>query len=401
MGLGTVVVDLSLQSDMNLGAFRARVLPRGDAKAERKLGSQASLTYSLFCLILIAAGLAGVWWGNKAYGPEMYADNGLLPAVEAFEKGQNYAVFDLNLNIRKLHELQVSRMTKTPDVVIIGASHWQEAHSDLLKGMTLYNSHIHRDFWEDLLGAPYIFAANNRLPKRMIISIRDNQFRPIPTRPDYLWEPGIVNYRLMADRIGVEKESYWATFPYQRIRQLFSISMLFDNLTRWHNADVRPHATSAVRSETLDTLMPDGSIMWSKAHMAFFSQDRMKKEAISLADLRRNDPPQVEQRGVDSFEKLLDYLKSQGTTVYLAQPPFNPIYYDSLQGSTYFKGLQNVDALTHEIAARHGLKMIGGFSPYKVGCTSDMYIDAEHSNPTCLKKIFDEFAEIVKSEGGK
>ncbi len=401
MGLGTVVVDLSLQSDVHLGAFGARALQRGEVKNVRKLGLNGPLAYSLLCLILIAAGMAGVWWGNKAYGPEMYADNGLLPAVEAFEKGQNYAVFDLNLNIRKLHELQVSRMTKTPDVVIIGASHWQEAHSDLLKGMTLYNSHIHRDFWEDLLGAPYIFAANNRLPKRMIISIRDNQFRPIPTRPDYLWEPGIANYRLMADKIGVEKENYWTTFPYQRIRQLFSISMLFDNLTRWHNADVRPHATTDVRSETLDTLMPDGSIMWSKAHLAFFSQDRMKREAMALANLRRNDPPQVEARGVAAFEKLLDYLKVQGVTVYLAQPPFNPIYYDNLQGSAYFEGLKKIDALTHDIAARHALKMIGGFNPHVVGCTPDMYIDAEHSNPICLQKIFDEFAEIVKSEGGK
>jgi hypothetical protein len=401
MGLGIVVVDLSLQFDAGLKAFESRVTPRGKARAERKPGFGVAPAYSLLCLILIVAGMAGVWWGNKAYGPEMYADNGLLPAVEAFEKGQNYTVFDLNLNIRKLHELQVSRMTKTPDVVIIGASHWQEAHSDLLKGMTLYNSHIHRDFWEDLLGAPYIFAANNRLPKRMIISIRDNQFRPIATRPDFLWEPGIANYRLMADRIGVEKENYWTTFPYQRIRQLFSISMLFDNLTHWHNADVRPHATTAIRTKTLDTLMPDGSIMWSDAHLAFFSQERMKKEALALADLRRNNPPQVEQRGVDSFEKLLEYLKSQGTTVYLAQPPFNPVYYDNLQGSTYFEGLQKVDALTREIAARHGLKMIGGFNPHKIGCTSDMYIDAEHSNPTCLKKIFDEFAEIVKSEGGK
>ena len=401
MGLGTVVVDLSLHTGEHLGAFGGHVSPLEGAKIDRKLGTYVSLVYSLLCLTLIAAGMAGVWLGNKAYGPEMYADNGLMPAVEAFEKGQNYAVFDLNLNIRKLHELQVSRMAVTPDVVIIGASHWQEAHSDLLKGMSLYNSHIHRDFWEDLLGAPYIFAANNHLPKRMIISIRDNQFRPISTRPDYLWEPGIVNYRLMADRIGVEKENYWTTFPYQRIRQLFSISMLFDNLTRWHNANVRPHATTSIRSETLDTLMPDGSIMWSKAHMAFFSQDRMKKEAMALVDLRRNDPPQVEQRGVDTFEKLLDYLKSQGVTVYLAQPPFNPIYYDSLKGSAYFEGLQKVDALTHDIALRHGLKMIGGFDPHKVGCTPEMYIDAEHSNPTCLKKIFDEFAEIVKAEGGK
>ena len=395
------MVNLSLQSDAEFELIGLRGLTRGEAKLESKPRSSAALAYAILCLTLILVGLAAVWRGNQTFGPEMYADNGLLPAVEAFEKGQNYAVFDLNLNIRKLHELQVSRMTETPDVVIIGASHWQEAHSDLLKGLKLYNSHIHRDFWEDLLGAPYIFAANNRLPKRMIISIRDNQFRPIATRPDYLWEPGIANYRLMADKIGVEKESFWATLPYQRIRQLFSISMLFDNVTRWYNADVRPHATTDARSKTLDTLLPDGSILWSEAHLAFFSQERMKKEAMALADLRRNDPPQVEKRGVEAFDKLLDYLKSQGVTVYLAQPPFNPIYYDNLQGSAYFEGLTKVDALTHDIAARHGLKMIGGFNPHKVGCTPDMYIDAEHSNPTCLKKIFDEFSEIVKSEGGK
>lgn len=381
------MVEISLQSDLKFGAAEARGLPHVEAKPESKLRSNEALSYTLLCLVLIVVGLGVVWRGNKAYGPEMYAEDGLLPAVEAFEKGQNYAVFDLNLNIRKLHELQVSRMTETPDVVIIGASHWQEAHSYLLKGMTLYNSHIHRDFWEDLLGAPYIFAANNRLPKRMIISIRDNQFRPIPTRPDYLWEPGIANYRLMADKIGVEKESYWTTFPYQRTRQLFSISMLFENMTRLYNSDVRPHATTDMRSEKLDTLLPDGSIMWSKKHLAFFSPERMMREAIALADLRRNDPPQVEKRGVDAFEKLLDYLKAQGVTVYLAQPPFNPIYYDNLQGSTYFDGLQKVDAMTHDIAARHGLKMIGGFNPHKVGCTPEMYIDAEHSNPTCLKNI--------------
>ena len=395
------MVDISLQSGIKFEARDVRGLPRFEAKPQSQFRSYAMLAYTLLSLVFIMSGLAGVWYGNQVYGPEMYSSTGLLPAVQAFEKGQNYAVFDLNLNIRKLHELQVSRMTETPDVVIIGASHWQEAHSDLLKGLKLYNSHIHRDFWEDLLGAPYIFAHNHRLPKRMIISIRDNQFRPITTRPDYLWEPGIANYRLMADEIGVEKQSYWTTFPYQRIRQLFSISMLFDNVTRWYNADVHPHATDDLRSEKLDTLLPDGSIMWSKAHLAFFSQDRMKKEAMALADLRRNDPPQVEKRGVDAFEKLLDYLKSQGVKVYLAQPPFNPIYYDNLQGSDYFEGLNKVDKLTRDIAARHGLKMIGGFNPHKVGCTSDMYIDAEHSNPACLKNIFDEFAQIVKSEGGK
>lgn len=395
------MVDISVKSELDFRSVAVRGLPRIEAKPEGRLSSSPALAYTLLCLILIAAGLAAVWQGNKAYGPEMYAQYGLMPAEKAFEDGQNYAVFDLNLNVRRMRELRVASMTQTPDVVLLGASHWQEAHSDLLKGLTLYNSHIHRDFWEDLLGMAQIWSQNHRLPKRMIISIRDNQFRPIATRPDFLWEPGIANYRMMADTLGVEKESYWTSLPYQRIRQLFSISILFDNLTRWHNADIRPHATTDRQSETLDTLLPDGSIVWSKKHMAFFSSERMMREAVALAELRRNDPPQVEARGVDAFEKLLDYLKAQGVTVYLAQPPFNPIYYDSLQGSAYFEGLKKVDAMTHDIAARHGLKMIGGFNPHKVGCTPNMYIDAEHSNPTCLQKIFDEFAQIVKSEGGK
>ena len=395
------MVDISVKSELDFRSVGVRGLPRLEAKPESKLSSNTILVYTLVCLILIAAGLAAVWQGNKAYGPEMYSQDGLMPAEKAFENGQNYAVFDLNLNVRRMRELRVASMTQTPDVVLLGASHWQEAHSDLLKGLTLYNSHIHRDFWEDLLGMAQIWSQNRHLPKRMIISVRDNQFRPIATRPDFLWEPGIANYRIMADTLGVQKESYWTSLPYQRIRQLFSISILFDNLTRWHNADVRPHATTDRQLETLDTLLPDGSIVWSKKHMAFFSSERMMREATALADLRRNDPPQVEARGVDAFEKLLNYLKAQGVTVYLAQPPFNPIYYDSLQGSAYFEGLKKVDAMTHDIAARHGLKMIGGFNPHKVGCTPNMYIDAEHSNPTCLQKVFDEFEQIVKSEGGK
>ena len=395
------MVEVALQSDLQFKEIGVRGLLLGQAKTEARLQSSASVTYALLCLVLIVIGLVGVWRGNQTYGPEMYAADGLVPAVQAFERGENYAVFDLNLNVRRMRELRVASMTSTPDVVLLGASHWQEAHSELLQGMSLYNSHIHRDFWEDLLGMVQIWSQNNRLPKRMIISIRDNQFRPIATRPDFLWEPGIQNYRVMADTLNVQKEPYWTSLPYQRIRQLLSISILFDNLTRWHNSDVRPHATTERQSEVLDTLLPDGSIVWSKKHMAFFSQDRMKKEALSLADLRRNDPPQVEKRGVEAFEKLLDYLKEKGVTVYLAQPPFNPIYYDGLQGSSYFEGLQKVDAMTHDIAARHGLKMIGGFNPHKVGCTPDMYIDAEHSNPTCLAKIFNEFSQIVKSEGGK
>ena len=357
--------------------------------------------YAAICALLIIFGIGLVRNGNVIFAPEMYADDGLVPAVNAFTSGKNYAVFDLNLNIRRLRDLHIASFTKTPDLVVLGASQWQEANHGLVKGMTYYNAHVHRDYWQDMLGVSEILVRNKRLPKKMIISLRDNIFTPIASRPDYLWEAGIPYYLGMADRLGVEKESYWTSFPYQRVKQFLSISMLFDNVTRWYNADERPHAATEHQFEALDTLLPDGSIVWSRGHLRIFTQERSKKEALAFADKRRNDPPQVEARGVDAIDKLLTYLNSQGVTVYLAQTPFNPIFYDSVQGTAYSDGLAKIDDLVHNLAKRHGLQVIGGYNPHKVGCVASMYIDAEHANASCLKKIFDQFMTLDSAKAGQ
>lgn len=355
--------------------------------------------YVLALLMLTLIGVATIWNGNQIYGPEMYATNGMVPAAEAFSEGKNYAVFDLNINIRRLKEETIARFTKTPDVIILGASHWQEAHADLLPDKNFYNAHVHRDYWEDLLGVTEILVSHNRLPKKMIISIRDLQFTPLASRKDFLWEPGIPYYRAMADRLGIEKEGYWQSLPYNRMRSLFSFSMLFDNLTRWYNAWERPHATSEHQFKSLDTLLPDGSIVWSTDHLHIFTQERARAESIKLADARANSQPEIDLHGVAAFEKLLDYLKAQGVSVYLINPPFNPIYYDRIQGTPYAEGLAKVAALMNRLSTDHNLPLLGSFNPHVVGCEASMYIDAEHSNSKCLKKLIDQFAAVDGAKG--
>lgn len=346
--------------------------------------------------VLILAGVAGVWRANVAFAPEMYAEKGMVPFAKAFAEGKNYATFDLNINIRKMREEHVARFTETPDVVLVGASHWQEAHAGLVKSERMYNGHIHRDYWEDLLGVVEVYTRNNRLPKRMIISIRDKQFTPVDDRKDFLWEPGIPAYRDMADRLGIAKQSAWKTYPWQRLRERLSLSMLFTNVTRWFNAEELPHATAENHFKALDTLLPDGSILWSAEHQAIFTQERARNESIAFAEKSRNSPPLVDPKGVKAFEKVLDFLKSKGTEVVLVHPPFNPIFMEHVKGGTYLEGLGRIEALTRDIAARHGLKIIGSFDPAKVGCTADMYIDAEHGNPACLQNIFNEYEALFK-----
>jgi hypothetical protein len=389
------VSDFSVNSGVALHGEKPALPVRSAAK-----GFKTSL-YALALMMLTVAGVGGVWNGNQIYGPEMYATNGMVPAAEAFAVGNNYAVFDLNLNIRRLKEETIMRLPKTPDVAILGASHWQEAHAGLLPDYNFFNAHVHRDYWEDLLGVTEMLVSQNRLPKKLIISIRDMQFTPLADRKDFLWEPGIPYYRAMADRLGIEKQDYWKSLPFNRMRALFSLSMLFDNFTRWYNAEEHPHASAERQFEALDTLLPDGSIVWSTKHMHLFTQERARKEAISLAESRINSPPKIDPQGVAAFEKLLDFLKAQGVSVYLINPPFNPIYYERIQGTPYAEGLAKIEALMKKLSTDRNLPLIGGFNPHSVGCEASMYIDAEHSNAKCLKKLLDQFAALDRAKGGK
>jgi hypothetical protein len=240
----------------------------------------------------------------------------------------------------------------------------------------------------------YLWESHGRLPRQMIITIRDNQFLPLADRKDYLWEPGIPYYRIMADKLGLEKQSWWGTLPKSRFRERFSFSMLFENVTRWYNAEQKPHPSNEQHFKSLDTLLPDGSILWSADHMAIFTPERSKRETLALAEYKIKHPPKVDPKGVADLDRLLAHLKEKNVEVYLAHPPYNPIFFDRVQDTPYLPAMRRIEKITQDLADAHGLKVIGGFDPYKVGCRADQYIDAEHSSPDCIGRILKEFAAI-------
>jgi hypothetical protein len=348
-------------------------------------------TYLVAAAAVAAVCVALVFKGNEQFNSEMYAETGMLPAAEAFSAGENYANYDLNINIRKLRDFHIARMPKTPDMVLFGASHWQEADGGLVTHLDWYNSHIHREFWEDLFGMTYMWESHGRMPKKLIIALRDNIFAPIESRPDFLWEPGIPYWRAMADKMGLEKEPLLTSLPYARFRERFNLSMLHSNFVRWVKSPEAPQATSKDEFQSMDILMQDGSIKWSRDHLAIFTKERTLRESLSFADVKIKSPPLIEQRGVENFDKLLTYLKAKGVTVYFARPPYNPQFWDKVQGTAYMDGLKPVIEMQDKLAAKHGIKMLGSFNPHDVGCTPEQYIDSEHANRWCLKKIFDQF----------
>ena len=348
-------------------------------------------------VILVAgfvAGLSLIWLGNSHFAALLFNKPAVAEVAKTLASGANYATFDLNIESRALRRAHIANLTKTPDVAVLGASHWQEAHAGLVPEKSFYNAHVHRDYYQDVLAVTEMFVRNNHLPKQLIITIRDNLFTPVDERTDFLWKPAMSDYRDMAGRLGVPAPSWSDMFPLPQLREGISLENLRMNVARWRKAPVLPHVTTAEKHDTLDILLSDGSIQWSRDHDALFTAAYARERALEFAAQRRDDPPRIDPQGVAAFERLLAFLRDRGVEVFLAHPPFNPIYYDAVQDSPYMEGLARVEALTREIAEKYGLEIIGSFDPYEMNCRAEMYIDAEHSNPQCLYKVLSQYRAL-------
>ena len=368
--------EKALQRDEEAGAIRA---------SARHVGLFLSL-----CFMAVVV----IWQANKYFSPMLFNQSLIERVAQAHVDGRNFAVFDLNINIRDLRDATIARLDRTPETVVLGASHWQEGHVALMPGKDFYNSHVHRDYYEDMLAVTEMWVRHDRLPKEMIIAVRDNLLTPIEHRTDFLWLPGIKYYRDFAARIGIEPHKAWETLPLDTWRQLVSLPLLFSQAKRRFSAPMPPHATDERNFDGLDTLLPGGSILWSGEHKRLFTQERARTEALAFAEAKRNDPPRIDPKGVAHLEALFEFLQAKGVKVTLVHPPFNPVFWDAVQDSPYMEGLNRVKALTRHWSATYGFPIIGGFAPDRVGCTADMYIDAEHSSPDCLAKIFQQYSAL-------
>ena len=363
--------------------------------AEKGLGrSDSAARYILLMGALFLIGLYGVRAANTALAPMLHDDAHIEQTAEVLATGKSYLTYDLNIETRRLRHQHIANLDRTPYVAIMGASHWQEAHAELGRGVDLYNAHVHRDYYEDILGVSEMFVKHGKLPERLIISIRDNMFTKVEDRTDWLWVPILDDYRAMAKRLGIPSHDHFTDPLKPRMQQTLSLPLLQANVKRWLESPVQPGPSDLKKHPTLDTLLPDGSIAWSMLHDEAFTPGRARGDALSFAYAKRNSPPPIHPPAVDAVDKMLEYLVAQGVEIYLAHPPFNPVYWDAVQNSPYSEGLTKIEGLTRDFAAKYGLKIIGGFDPYPLGCRAEQYLDGEHSNPDCLQVIIDQFLEL-------
>lgn len=345
-------------------------------------------SYLFLLIATIIIGTVSIRSMNTSLAPMLYDDAHINATAPQMHGGFNYATYDLNIETRLLRREHIRTLPSVPDLTVMGASHWQEAHGALMPSINYYNAHVHRDYYEDIVTVVHWMVKYEKLPEKLVISIRDSQFKAPEERTDFLWVPILRDYSTeAAPYFGITPHRMYDNGLTPQLRQALSLEVLVNNVRRYFESSEPPHLTKSATHQSLDILRHDGSIYWSDKHRNGFTSERTISESRFLADGKRDNPPTMDPDGVDAVDRVLTYLHRRGVEVYLAHPPFNPLVWDQLQGTPYMSGLREVEDLVKGLSAKYGFKTIGSFNPHDVGCTVDMYIDGEHSSPDCLGRI--------------
>jgi hypothetical protein len=325
---------------------------------------------------------------NYNLNPLMYSSDSNKTVAKSLSKGQNYQVFNPNLDWRLLKREHIQQMAQTPEVIVFGGSRWQEATSELVKGKTFYNAMVHNDYFEDLVAITQILKETKHLPKVLVLSVRYDTFTPIKERSSDLWLTFLPEYQILAKQLGLSTPDWQDTFSFRSLNSLLSVEGLKQHIKVRMNTSSSPGATKEILSENFDIIRFDGALTWSSKHQQKFTPVTAQKDAQTKVKQDQKRRLNVNPAAITGLGKLLDFLNSQGTRVVLAQTPFHPTYYSSIINTPYGQDLQRIELEVEHLGKTHNVLVVGSFNPLKAGCSASNFIDYHHANQDCLSQIF-------------
>lgn len=154
-----------------------------------------------------------------------------------------------------------------------------------------------------------------------------------------------------------------------------------------------------IGQDSFDVLVhPDGSFLiypetfgLNDDQIAQAEQKRIKQGTMYGMENFNFDPDLIRL-----FDNLIMYLHQQGVQVYFFFPPYYPTVYDHMiQVPKYAGPLKMTEMYVRDVATKHGIRVVGSFSPYEVGIPANGFVDHTHFKRAATKKMFASFSTLI------
>jgi hypothetical protein len=287
-----------------------------------------------------------------------------------------------NYNERLLQEQMISRLTKTPDIVILGSSRIMEIGSDFFPGKRVLNCGVSHANIHDLISLTGMLDSLGRLPGEIymnvdpgLISNETTEWQSIGSYYRYFLRK-TDNYNRVYERINesIEKTKWFSLVSFAYFKE--SLDFLISGRSKIY-VDVGSDRPYYGR-------FSDGTIGYSPGYT---NPDTLKVASDARNTGRKGEflIPDPEKEKLLSI--LVSYLKEENVKVYFIMLPYHPDYYSATN-----TGHQNIfekyDQFYRKLAYSEGIPVIGNFNPFVLPVRRDEFYDMYHSSKGAIKKIF-------------
>ena len=301
--------------------------------------------------------------------------------VRILSKGKN-ATNISNYDDRKFQEIFINNLEFRPDIVVIGSSRSFSIDSSLFRGKSFVNLSVSRASIYDFIAIYQLLKLNNKLPKKLILSV----------------DPWIFNEKNHHSR-WLTLEKYYNQFTGKEsgdeinwfiIRQAFSISYfqesLFEIKSRLKGLD-EPIPTFEIYNES-NTKLKDGSLVY---------KDEIRNASIAIVKRKAGNYILGNNYGLSDYSshsnELLNHFISilrnanrNKVEVVLFLAPFNPFIYDDLISK--FPMIIKTEKLLNDIAIQFNVKIMGSYDPSHHNLDFNDFYDGLHLRKKKIDSLF-------------
>lgn len=332
-----------------------------------------------------------------------YVDSYAMLRITYDQIGEQMAVYGRNVegleesdfNDRNLFLACVKQQEVSREVIVAGSSRVMNFDHTMFGTDSFYNAGLSESTVYDLLAVSGVLAAEDKLPKTMVIGVdaflfntsHDNdRWKDLYPYVNYMGV--ILNEKFDEGNLHPQKNTgkdmgKWLSLDYFRYnvtllpeRKRFQVSYTDD----WETERYLKHY--------------DGSIAYQRelregdtATVEELTRQSMEEHVV----YRITDYQEIDYGHWKQFERLVTWLQAQGVEVILYLPPYSPMMYNYIESEEAFQITLEVEARVQELAQERQIARYGSYDPAGCGLEMTDLYDIYHVK---TEKMMDTFYPV-------
>lgn len=295
----------------------------------------------------------------------------------------------LDYDERQFQKAVIAGKTVPDDVVVFGSSRVRYIRSSLFSGQSFHNYAVNAASLEDYILLYGMLKERNLPVKHLILGL---DYWALMKDSGYTnWQTLASDYRRAAEAMGIDVSAIAAdtqkAWSFRRTLEMFSISYFQHNLGLiWaqglNRPDDRNFATQETEIDKVWVINEDGS--WGDQKIQA-SVDEVRN-LVRTVDAGVPTMKEIDPAREGIFRKFMDTLRADGVKVTLLLLPVHPYSYEQWTTS-HRVGIDIAEQYYQKVADQYGNRVVGSFSPDRVGAVETDFRDWLHPRRPIIERI--------------